>query len=79
MRYSWEIPYLRAILQTDEAAMHRAVYEAIEAMEKRRLTPVNTGEDIALLGAEAGLQNADCGTHREERLNLRFASRSDYV
>jgi hypothetical protein len=79
MRYSWEIPYLRAILQTDEAAMHRTVYEAIEAMEKRRLTPVNTGEDIALLGAEAGLQNADCGTHREERLNLRFASRSDYV
>ncbi len=56
MRYSWEIPYLLAILQTDEAAMHRAIYEAIEAMEKRRLTPVNTAEDIALLGAEAGLQ-----------------------
>jgi hypothetical protein len=56
MRYSWEIPYLFAILQTDEASMHKAIYEAIEAIEKRRLTPVNTAEDVALLGAEAGLQ-----------------------
>ena len=36
--------------------MHKAIYEAIEAIEKRRLTPVNTAEDVALLGAEAGLQ-----------------------
>jgi hypothetical protein len=56
MKYSWEIPYLLAILQTDEASMHSAVYEAIDAMEKRRITPVNTAEDVALLGAEAGLQ-----------------------
>ncbi len=36
--------------------MNRAVYEAIEAMETRRLTPVNTAENVALLGAETGLQ-----------------------
>ena len=56
MRYSWEIPYLLAILQTDEACMQKAVYEAIEAMEQRRLTPVNAAEDAALMGAEAGVE-----------------------
>jgi hypothetical protein len=56
VRYSWEIPYVLAILQTDEASRHRAVYEAIEAMEQRRLTPVNAAEDVALMGAEAGVQ-----------------------
>jgi hypothetical protein len=56
VRYSWEIPYVLAILQTDEASMHKAVYMAIEAMEQRRLTPVNPAEDVALMGAEAGVQ-----------------------
>jgi hypothetical protein len=56
VRYSWEIPYVLAILQTDEASRHAAVYEAIEAMEQRRRTPVNTAEDVALMGAEAGVQ-----------------------
>jgi hypothetical protein len=56
MRYAWEIPYVLAILETDEAAMHKAVYEALEAMETRRLTTVSAAEDVALVGAEAGLQ-----------------------
>ena len=56
MRYAWEIPYVLAILQIDEASRHRAVYEAIEAIEQRRLTPVNGAEDVALMGAEAGVQ-----------------------
>ncbi len=56
MRYAWEIPYFLAILQTDEATRTRAVYEAIEAMEKRRLTPVNGAEEVALVSAEAGVQ-----------------------
>ena len=56
MRYAWEIPYFLAILQTDEASRTRAVYEAIEAMQQRRLTPVNGAEDVALLSAEAGVQ-----------------------
>jgi hypothetical protein len=33
-----------------------AVYEAIEAMEQRRLTPVNGAEEVALMSAEAGVQ-----------------------
>ena len=56
MRYSWEVPYVLAILQTDDAAMHRALYEAIAAMEQRRLTTITAAEEIALAGAEAGLQ-----------------------
>ena len=56
MRYWWEIPYILAILQTDEPSMHNALFEAIAAMEQRRLTPVNATEEIALAGAEAGLQ-----------------------
>jgi hypothetical protein len=56
MRYSWEIPYVLAIVQTDETAMHNALYEAIAAMEQRRLSPVPATEDVVLVGAEAGLQ-----------------------
>jgi hypothetical protein len=56
MRYWWEIPYVLAILQTDELLMHSALFEAITAVERRRMTPVNATEEIALAGAEAGLQ-----------------------
>ena len=56
MKYAWEIPYFLAILQTDEASRARAVYEAIEAMEQRRLTPVNGAENVALMSAEEGVQ-----------------------
>jgi hypothetical protein len=56
MRYWWEIPYVLAILQIDEPSMHNALFEAIAAMEQRRMTPVNAAEEIALAGAEAGLQ-----------------------
>jgi hypothetical protein len=56
MRYWWEVPYVFAILQTDEARMHNAIFEAIAAVEQRRRTPVNATEEVALAGAEAGLQ-----------------------
>jgi hypothetical protein len=56
MRYWWEIPYVLAILQTDEPSMHTALFEAVAALEQRRLSPVNATEEIALAGAEAGLQ-----------------------
>jgi hypothetical protein len=56
MRYAWEIPYFLAILQADEVSRTRAVYEAIEAMQQRRLTPVNGAEEVALTRAEAGVQ-----------------------
>jgi hypothetical protein len=56
MRYWWEIPYILAILQTDEPSMHNALYEAVAALEQRRRSPVDASEEIALAGAEAGLQ-----------------------
>jgi len=75
MKYSWEIPYLLAILQTDEASRTRSVYEAIEAIEQRRLTPVNGTEDIALMNAEAGVQEliAEITTNY---VGTQFASKS---
>jgi hypothetical protein len=48
MRHSWEIPFVLAILQTDED-------EAIEAIEQRRLPTTNSAENVALMGAEAGV------------------------
>jgi hypothetical protein len=56
MRYASEIPYLHAILQTAEVSRTRAVYEAIDAMQQRCLTPVNRAGDVALTRAEAGVQ-----------------------
>jgi hypothetical protein len=56
MKYWWEVPYILAILQTAEPSMHNAIFEAIAAMEQRRMTPVNAAEEVALAGAEAGLQ-----------------------
>jgi hypothetical protein len=56
MRYSWEIPYVLAILETDERTIHAALYDAIAALEQRRLSPVSAAEETALAGAEAGLQ-----------------------
>jgi hypothetical protein len=60
MRYWWEIPYILAILQTDEPSMHNALFEAIAALEQRRRAPVNPTEEVALAGAEAGLQLLIC-------------------
>ena len=56
MRYSWEIPYVLAILETDDRTMHSALHDAIAALEQRRLCPVSAAEETALAGAEAGLQ-----------------------
>jgi hypothetical protein len=56
MRYWWKIPYILAILQTDEPLMHNALFEEIGALEQRGLTPMNASEEIALAGAEDGLQ-----------------------
>ena len=56
MRYAWEIPYFLAILQSDDASRTRTIYEALEAMQHRRLTPVNGAEEVALMSAEEGVQ-----------------------
>jgi hypothetical protein len=52
----WETSYMLAILETDEAEMHCRLYEAIAAMEQRRLSPISSEEDFALTAAEAGVQ-----------------------
>ena len=55
MRYWWEIPYVLAILQTNEPSMQNALNEAVAALEQRRLSPVNATEEIALADAEVAL------------------------
>jgi hypothetical protein len=54
--YPWQTPYVSAILETDEDQMRGLLYEAIAAIEQRRLSPVAGQEEVALVGAEAGLQ-----------------------
>jgi hypothetical protein len=50
--------YFRAILETDDLLMTGRIYEAISALEQRRLSPVesNSDEDCALQNAEAGIK-----------------------
>jgi hypothetical protein len=54
--YSWQTPYVAAILERDEDQLHTLLYQTIAAIEQRRLSPVNSEEDSALTAAEAGLQ-----------------------
>jgi hypothetical protein len=70
MRYSWEIPCVLAILQTDEASIHRAFYEAIEAMEQRHLTPINAAEDVAFGWRRSRSANANRGNDCEVRSDV---------
>lgn len=65
-----------AIVQTDEEAMHTALYDAIAAMEQRRLSPVNAVEAIAL-GGRSWSANVNSGNHREVRLNLASGKREN--
>jgi hypothetical protein len=54
--YPWQTACVFAILETDEVKMRRRLYEAIAAIEQRRLSQVNSDEELALTDAEAGLQ-----------------------
>lgn len=54
--YPRQTAFELAILETDESKMHGRLYDAIAAVEQRRLIPVNSDEEIALADAEAGLQ-----------------------
>jgi hypothetical protein len=55
-RYPWQAPYVSAILETDEDRLRGLLYEAIAAIEQRRLSPVPPEEEVALADAEAGIQ-----------------------
>jgi len=56
-RYLWETAYRAAILETDNAAIPQRIYEALAAIEQRRLSDLEPGseEDRALEEAERGL------------------------
>ena len=57
--YPWQQAYLDAVCETDDSLMTDRIYEAIAAIEQRRLNPVEIGteEQLELANAEAGIQN----------------------
>jgi hypothetical protein len=65
MRYWWEIPYILAILQTDEPSMHNALFEAIAAMEQRRMTPGKRHRRNCIGGSRSRITTAHKGNDRE--------------
>jgi hypothetical protein len=56
-KYSWQAAYRDAILETDNAVIPQRIYEALAAIEQRRLSDLEPGgeEDRALEDAERGL------------------------
>jgi hypothetical protein len=56
-KYTWQAAYQAAILETDNAAMSLRIYEALAAIEQRRLSylEIDGEEDRALENAERGL------------------------
>jgi hypothetical protein len=56
-RYPWHAAYQAAILETDNAAIPLRIYEALAAIEQRRLSflEIDAEEERALEDAERGL------------------------
>jgi hypothetical protein len=56
-RYSWQAAYRAAVLETDYDAMSLRIYEALAAIEQRRLSflEIDGVERQALEDAELGL------------------------
>jgi|HubBroStandDraft_6_1064221.scaffolds.fasta_scaffold69026_5 hypothetical protein len=56
--YGWQSACVRAILEKDDLLITERIYEAIAAIEQRRLSPVesNSDEDCALNDAEVGIK-----------------------
>jgi len=56
-KYTWQAAYQAAILEADNAAIPLRIYEALAAIEQRRLSDLEPGseEDCALEDAERGL------------------------
>jgi hypothetical protein len=56
--YGWQAIYVRAILETDDLLITERIYEALSAIEQRRLSPVerNSDEDCVLNNAEVGIK-----------------------
>jgi hypothetical protein len=56
--YGWQSVCVRAIFEKDDLLITGRIYEAISAIEQRRLSPVerNSDEDCALNDAEVGIK-----------------------
>jgi hypothetical protein len=56
-KYTWQAAYNAAILETDNAMMPVRIYEALAAIEQRRLSDLEPGsdEERALEDSERGL------------------------
>jgi flagellar biosynthesis regulator FlbT len=56
--YSWEESYFAAVREADKNLMEGRIYEALAAIEQRRLSPVepDSNEDRALKNAEAAIK-----------------------
>ena len=56
--YSWQEPYMAAILETDDAKMPGHILEATAAIEQRLLSPIESGshEERQIQNAQEGLQ-----------------------
>ena len=56
--YRWQSVCVRAILEKDALLITGRIYEALSAIEQRRLSPVesNSDEDCALNEAEVGIK-----------------------
>jgi hypothetical protein len=66
--YGWQSVYVRAILETDNSLITGRIYEALSAIEQRRLSQVerDSDEDYALNDAEARIKTLI--TERTDRL-----------
>jgi hypothetical protein len=43
--YSWQYDYIGALLETDDSKLAHRVYEALAAIERRLLSPIEHGSD----------------------------------
>jgi hypothetical protein len=57
--YLWQNAYNAAILQTDDGLMTNGIYEALAAIQQRRLSPIepDSEEHRGLTAADSGLQS----------------------
>jgi hypothetical protein len=67
LMYSWQEDYIAAFAETDPVRLRRRVYQALAAMEQRRLSALEPGseEHQALEDAERALQILKDGLPRE--------------
>jgi hypothetical protein len=54
--YPWQESYFDAIFETDVILIPCRIYDALEAVERRRRAPVHDEEKFALLRAEVGIK-----------------------